>query len=309
MNHRNSMLILLTIVLSISVSAIIMGCSRGSSTIIPDDATYDSLPAISDAGQIGTGNERQMQGMWQMDEEWILTELHNSNWNVNQVQNDNLIGQSVPIELIGCRPQAQPLDFEVIQKAGVLVGERTADLHLNVRPFISSPRIYIHSWNPSTETLDLDVEIYNNSIYIGHDIRLIIFRDTIGHKLLNPDNYTHLWDIPEGTYSNGFKAYAKDNPNRILHAGEWKTERLQILCPGGNFSIKFAIDASWPSNCEEPYMMNNFTQGMLQAYQGATSDITVDVYDWQDNVDSVRIQHVARHAQARSPACSRHNLD
>jgi hypothetical protein len=250
MNHYKSLPFVLILLIPL---AIMMGCSRGSSTIIPDDTIYDSLPAVSDAGQIGTGSDRQNQGMWETS--FDLADV------------GNLIGKTVPIEPI-----------------------RTADLHLNVRPFISTPRIYIRSWNPTTETLDLEVDIYNTSIYNGHDIRLIIFRDTLGHKLLNPDNYTHLWDIPEGTYSNGFIAYAKDNDHRILHAGEWKTERLQILCPGRNFSIKFAIDASWPSNCEEPYMMNNFTQGMLQSYQGATSDITVDVYDWQDNVDSVRIQ-------------------
>ena len=231
-----------------------MGCSRGSSTIIPDDATYDFLPAIADAGQTGMGSDRQLQGIYQVD----------------------------------CNPAIHLPGEKIDEK--FITPIRTADLHLNVRPFIATPKVYIRSWNPGTETLDLDVLIENTSIYNGYDIRLIIFRDTIGHKLLNPDNYTHLWDIPEGTWSNGFIAYAKDNANRILHAGEFKIENLQILCPGGNFSIKFAIDASWPSNCEEPYMMNNFTQGMLQAYQGATSDISVDVYDWQDNVDSVRIQ-------------------
>jgi hypothetical protein len=252
MNHRNTTLVLCMFILLIPF-AVMMGCSRGSSTIIPDDPTYDSLPAISDAGQTGTGSDRQLQGMWE------------TSFNLEDV--GNLVGKTVPIEPI-----------------------RTADLHLNVRPFIATPWIYVRSWNPTTETLDLDVTIRNTSVYNGYDLRLIIFRDTIGHKLLNPDNYTHLWDIPEGTYSNGFIAYAKDNDHRILHSGELRWERVQILCPGGNFSIKFAIDASWPSNCEEPYMMNNFTQGMLQAYQGATSDITVDVYDWQDNVDSVRIQ-------------------
>ena len=254
MSYHNLKLVLWIFFLVVPLTTIMMGCSRGSSTIIPDDATYDSFPAISNAGQIGTGSERQLQGIYQMD----------------------------------CNP-AIHLPGELIDESQI-TQIRTADLHLNVRPFIATPKVYIRSWNPTTETLDLDVLIENTSVFIGHDIRLIIFRDTIGHKLLNPDNYTHLWDIPEGTWSNGFIAYAKDNQNRILHAGEFRWERVQILCPGGNFSIKFAIDASWPSNCEEPYMMNNFTQGMLQAYQGATSDITVDVYDWQDNVDSVRIQ-------------------
>jgi hypothetical protein len=215
MNYHNPKLVLLAFILLIPLATTMMGCSRGSSTIIPDDSTYDSLPAVTDAGQAGMCSDRQMQGMWETS--------------FDLVDVDNLVGKSVPIELIGCRPQAQPLDSEVTNMAGVLVGERTADLHLNVRPFIATPLVYIRSWNPSTQTLDLDVFIRNTSIYNGYDIRLIIFRDTIGHKLLNPDNYTHLWDIPEGTWSNGFIAYAKDNANRILHAGEWKTERLKIL--------------------------------------------------------------------------------
>ena len=65
MNHRNLMLILWIIVLLFSFISTIMGCSRGSSTVIPDDAIYDSLPAISDTEQIGIGSDRQLQGIWQ----------------------------------------------------------------------------------------------------------------------------------------------------------------------------------------------------------------------------------------------------
>jgi hypothetical protein len=61
MNICKSMLFVFIFLIPFGV---IMGCSRVSSTIIPDDATYDSLPALSDAGQIGTGSERQMQGTW-----------------------------------------------------------------------------------------------------------------------------------------------------------------------------------------------------------------------------------------------------
>jgi hypothetical protein len=163
MHDYKSMLFVCIFVLLIPFVSTMMGCSRGSSTIIPDDTTYDSLPAIADAEQIGMGSDRQLQGMWQAS--FTLEDV------------GNLVGQSVPIELIGCRPQAQPLDFEVTQKAGVLVGERTADLHLNVRPFIETPYVYIKSWNPATSTLDLEVTIRNTSTYNGYDLRLIIFSE------------------------------------------------------------------------------------------------------------------------------------
>jgi hypothetical protein len=180
--------------------------------------------------------------------------------------------------------------FDVNSMTAKVEPVRSADFHLNILPYIQRPTIYVRSWNPSTETVDVDVSIYNSSVYIGYDVRLIILNDTIGHKLLNPDNYTHLWDIPEGTWANGFKAYGKDHANRYFHSQAAETENFQIRCPGANFAVKFAIDASWPLNCSEPYLMNNFTQEKLPGYAGASATISIDVYDWQNDVESVRIQ-------------------
>jgi hypothetical protein len=182
------------------------------------------------------------------------------------------------------------VDFDVNSMTAKVEPIRSADFHLNILPYIQRPTIYVRSWNPSTETVDVDVSIYNSSVYIGYDVRLIIFNDTIGHKLLNPDNYTHIWDIPGGTWSNGFKAYVKDNPQRCFHSLESASENLHIKCPGGNFSVKFAIDACHPFNCPEPYQITNFHQGTLQAYEGASAEVTIDVFDWQYNTNAVRIQ-------------------
>jgi hypothetical protein len=225
---------------------ILFGCSRGNS-VLPDEVTDQNLPTISDSGTTGTGSDRSLLGMWQVD-------------------------------------------FDVNSMTAKVEPVRSADFHLNILPYIQRPTIYVRSWNPSTETVDVDVSIYNSSVYIGYDVRLIIFNDTIGHKLLNPDNYTHIWDIPGGTWSNGFKAYVKDNPQRCFHSLESASENLHIKCPGGNFSVKFAIDACHPFNCPEPYQITNFHQGTLQAYEGASAEVTIDVFDWQYNTNAVRIQ-------------------
>jgi hypothetical protein len=182
------------------------------------------------------------------------------------------------------------VEFDIESMTASVTPTRSSDFHLNILPYIDPPDIYINSWDPVTETVDVDVYIHNTSKYPVYDVRAIIFTDDIGHKLLNQDNYTHMYDIPGGTWANGFRAFAKDKPQRLLRSLQFATENLKIKCPDGNFNVKFVVDGCWPQNCFDPYMMNNFQQGMLQAYEGASTDISVDVFDWQDNVDSVRIQ-------------------
>jgi hypothetical protein len=235
-----------SILIMIVILLFITGCSRGNS-VLPDEVTDQNLPAISDAGTTGTGSERSLLGIWQME-------------------------------------------FDVESMTAKVEPIRSAEFHFNVVSYIDPPTVHFRSWNPVDKIIDVDVDIHNTSIVTAYDVRLIIFRDTIGHKLLNPDNYTHLWDIPEGTWSNGFKAYGKSHTNRYFHSQATETENFQIRCPNANFNVKFAIDASWPLNCSEPYLMNNFTQGKLPGYAGASAVISIDIYDWQNDVESVRIQ-------------------
>ncbi|MFH1514873.1 MAG: SBBP repeat-containing protein, partial [bacterium] len=182
------------------------------------------------------------------------------------------------------------VEFDVESMEASVVQNRDPMYHFNVGSFLPPPIVGINSWDAQSEIVDVDVVIRNTSIYDGYDVRMIVFYDDARHRLMNADNFTHLWDIPQGFYANGFKAYAKSEPYRKFRSLQLKMENFQILCPNSNFNVQIAIDASYPGNCSEPYLMDNFRQGALIEYVGATADVRVDVYDWQNDVDSVRIQ-------------------
>jgi Leucine-rich repeat (LRR) protein len=137
--------------------------------------------------------------------------------------------------------------------------------------------------------VDVGINIVNPYPIDGRDVRLIIYNDAIGHKLVNSDSWTDLYDIPAGLPINPFKAYAKDDPNREFAGLAEHTENLQIYLPGGNPYVAYAVDASFPGNCAEPYSMENFTQAYLFDNASSTANLSVSVYDWQDDANEVSL--------------------
>ena len=174
------------------------------------------------------------------------------------------------------------LDFEINSS-------RLSEMHYNATHLIPSPEIVINGFDPSTCTIDVDVTISNPYPVDVYDVRLIIYTDAVGHILQNDDGWTSLHDIPGGWFINPFRAYAKDQPNCVF-AGETEcTENLKIFLPGGNSNVSFAIDASFPDNCEEPYKIVNFSQDVLYNQIGSSAMIHVDVYDWENDVNEVNL--------------------
>lgn len=170
---------------------------------------------------------------------------------------------------------------------------RESDFHLNVTPYLPAPGIHVNSFDPVTEIIDVDVTIQNPTTISVNDVRLIIYTDAIGHLLVNDDNWTTLYDIPggHGLHINPFLAYNKDEPQRKFLHQSYKTENLQIVLPGGNPFVQFAIDASIGGNCEEPYLIDNFTQrNPLYDYFEAQCLVSVNVDSWDDDVESVHLE-------------------
>ncbi|MCD6217687.1 hypothetical protein J7L05_07480 [bacterium] len=100
-------------------------------------------------------------------------------------------------------------------------------------------------------------------------------------------DWTGLYDIPGGEEINPFKAYAKDVGYRKFAGETNHTENLLVYNPPPFRPVQFAVDASYPGNCEEPYSIENFTQGEIFESVGSHTQVTVDVYDWQDDVSEV----------------------
>lgn len=164
---------------------------------------------------------------------------------------------------------------------------REMNRHYSILSFIDPPTITVNYWDPITETVHVSVTIKNTTYVSAFDVRLIIFTDDAGHRLKNADNWTGLWDIPDGLPINPFKAYAKSITRRNFQAHASHTESLQIYCPDENYEVQFAIDASVPGNCEEPYSISDFEIGNISEEVGSSTELSVKIYDWMNDASSV----------------------
>ena len=164
---------------------------------------------------------------------------------------------------------------------------RISNLHYNVTSLLPTPVIVVNGIDPVEQIVDADITISNPFAITGYDLRMIIYTDPAGHKLMNFDSWTDLYDIPGGLPINPFMAYAKSEVNRVFAGMTNHTENLLIKLPAMNPSVRFAIEASFPGNCREPYGIGNFTQGDLYDILGSNTEIEVYVNDWQDNVSNV----------------------
>ena len=178
----------------------------------------------------------------------------------------------------------------LLEEQLVIVSEyRDSETHYNVTTVIPTPEIIINSYDPLTNIIDVDVTISNPYTIDVYDVRLIIFTDASGHLLQNDDGWTPLYDIPGGLPVNPFRAYAKIVPERKFAGQTEHAENLLILLPGGNPNVTFAIDASYPGNCEEPYKFGSLSQEILYDEIGAAAILQVGVFDHQNNVNSVNL--------------------
>ena len=177
----------------------------------------------------------------------------------------------------------QSLEIKTTPKRDVLQ-------HWNATDFIPTPVITVIGFDPITAILDVDVTITNPFAYDAYDVRLIVYTDNVGSRLKNEDNWTGLWDIPGGAKINPFKAYSNSGVNRVFEGLSEHTQRFQLYFPGGLTMLDFAIDASFPGNCLEPYEIKNFHQSTdLYESVGSECQIRVDVFDWQQDVSVVQL--------------------
>jgi hypothetical protein len=178
-------------------------------------------------------------------------------------------------------------DINLDSKTVEITPTRDASAHMLITSLLPAPEIVINSLDPVTQTADVDFTITNPYAINGYDLRLIIYTDSAGHKLMNFDSWTDLFDIAGGLPINPFKAFAKEEVYRRFAGMTSHTENLIVKLPGWNASVRFAIETSFPGNCTEPYEMNSFGQGEIFDLAGSSTRMGIDVFDWQDNISAV----------------------
>ncbi len=190
------------------------------------------------------------------------------------------------------------IHFDLDELTATVEPVRNIQTHFNVTPILQPPTcndclaITINSFNDVTRILDLDATLSNPWKISGYDIRGILYTNDPGPELRNPDDCTSLFDIPEGYEINPFRAFAKGETNRLFAGEAEHVENYLIYLPEPpNWpSVLFAVDASWPDNCNEPYSIDNVSQdGTLYHYIGSSVNIQVSVHDWQEDVNGVTL--------------------
>ncbi len=172
---------------------------------------------------------------------------------------------------------------------------RALQAHQDITSYAQPPActdcLAIHAlgFDPVTRIVEVDVTLTNHYPSTGYDVRGIIYTCDDGHLLLNDNAWTGYFDIPGGQLINPFIAFDEWWWDRSFQPGDSQTEFFRIYMPPvPDDPIQFALTASLPVNCDDPYAIENFHQdGVLSPVAGSLVTCTVDVLDWQDDVDNV----------------------
>ncbi len=187
------------------------------------------------------------------------------------------------------------ISFDAVNREISITSARYALAHFDITDWLLPPdcedclKIQVNSYDPVGGLLDVDVTLRNPTQLAGFDVRGILFTNDEGYVIENADGWTPVFDIPGGEEINPFKAYAKGMTHRIFFPNKEHTQNylIHIPPPPEWTLVRFAVDASWPVNCNEPYAFENFHQEQLYGWVGAKAKIEIDVLDWQNDVTEV----------------------
>jgi len=179
-----------------------------------------------------------------------------------------------------------------------IIPPREASPHYNVTSFLLPPncsdcvKIGIIGIDFATHTYNIKVKLRNPTALDGYDVRgTLRFFSFDNRELVNPDDYTKVFDDSTPADINPFKVFAKTEPLRKFAAGASWSEQFDIrFPPPTNFLVNYVVDASWPANQREPYeITDQSADGELD--QVGLNEVTVscNVRDWQNDVEYVRL--------------------
>ena len=145
-------------------------------------------------------------------------------------------------------------------------------------------------YDSSTSVVTVDIGFKNPSAVNGYDVRGII-TEFGNMEFLNPDGYIDLFSPVPGQI-NPFVAYITGVGNREFLAHATNFETLQIYDPDfPKFAaFKYIVEASWPTNCKEPYEVSFFDIGGTLLSDGSNSQqMRLVARDWQNDIASVNV--------------------
>lgn len=179
-----------------------------------------------------------------------------------------------------------------------VVPVRTADMHLNVSSYLFPPnctdcvQYQVIHYFPNAKVANVDIKVKNPTTLNAYDLRGIVYSTTSNPEpLKQADGWTSLYDVPGGNAFNinPFVAFGKRTTDRKLAGNASSTATFHFYFPG-MWNVRLAFDASYPSNCAEPYEIINFhLESNFGSVENYESNARVEIKDWQNDVSEVII--------------------
>ncbi len=190
------------------------------------------------------------------------------------------------------------LTFDESEMKIVPLPNRSINPHFNVTEKLNPPecadclQIDVLEFKPVQKYVKLNATVKNPTSLTGFDVRGIVISNAGGLKLVNADAYTGLWDDGGDVTLNPFRTFATDQFHHQFFP--WSTHEVVYEIRYSAFidllHTALVVDASWPFNCREPYAIGEYTQtDPIITYGGGSTDISVNVYDWQFNAENVTL--------------------
>ncbi|MFH1676839.1 MAG: PQQ-binding-like beta-propeller repeat protein [bacterium] len=180
-----------------------------------------------------------------------------------------------------------------------IVPSRMLEAHYDVTKAVTTPNcptcigIKVLNIDPVTHIFTLDITLLNPlKVITGYDVRAnLLFPAGDNRELVNADGFTTIFDDTTPADRNPFMAFAKTVANRAFGPKTVQEEIFEIKFPlPYNLKVYFVIDASYPSNQEEPYQIDNkVLTGGINECNSTEGWLSVDMQDWQNNVTSVKL--------------------
>ena len=171
---------------------------------------------------------------------------------------------------------------------------RAAEQHFDIVNLLEPPKCTNCLELEIDSIVDLDwtiiVSLTNPSIFTGYDVRGV-FPGTDDPTILNPSSYTNMFDIDsDWNTHNPYIIFETENVNRSWEPAETHSQTITFRRePGETFvDLVYVAAVSWPDPQDEIVELRNpQSTGPLFTDASSPANFTVEVIDWQDDIEYV----------------------
>ena len=171
-------------------------------------------------------------------------------------------------------------------------GEAHLDVTTMLRPPLCANCMGVSLVSQVGQDWTLEVTLVNPTVQTAYDV-MGVFPGSNCPEIINPDSFTDLFDLDGFSDThNPFKIFQTGTDNHAWGPGESHDQVFTFRRePGEKFvDLVYVVAASWPENqAEIVALINPQASGPLYTDTSQPVDFTVQVSDWQDDVEYVLI--------------------